>query len=152
MEIFSNPRAWRVRIAQAAVWIGGALIVWLAFFADGHVNSQGEQVFVWVMGAAAALVMASTEYYLRAYVVQMRLDGGLRITTLTFFGQRDLVVDPASVQLGKERHDFLIARQVVDNYWMPLRVPGEPLPLIVDTTASPLNADAFARAIARRRK
>jgi hypothetical protein len=152
MEIYNNPRAWRVRVAQAAVWVFGALIVWLAFFANGPVGSQGEQIFVWVMGALAALLMAATEFYLRAYVVIMRLDGGLRITTLSFFGERELTVDPASVSVGAERHDFFVGRQIVSNFWMPLRVPGEALPLIVDTTAAPLDGGALARAASRRRK
>lgn len=152
MEIYANPRAWRVRIAQAAIWGFGGLIVWLAFFSNGHVGSQGEQIFVWVLGALTALIMAGTEYYLRAYVVDMRLDGGLRITTLSFFGQRSFTVDPASVRLGAEKHDLFVGRQVVSNFWMPLHVPGEPLPLIVDTTAASLNESALQRAAARWRK
>lgn len=151
MDIYSNPRGWRVRIAQAAIWVFGGLIVWLAFFSDGHVGSQGEQIFVWVTGALTALVMACTELYLRAYVIGMRLEGGLRITTLSFFGQRSFTVDPAAVRLGGERHDFFIGRSIVNNFWMPMNAPGEPLPLIVDTTAAGLDAAALDRA-ARGRK
>lgn len=151
MEVYSNPRAWRVRIAQATIWIFGGIIVWLAFFSNGRVDSFGEQIFVWVAGALMALIMAGTEYYLRAYVVEMRLDGGLRITTLSFFGQRSITVDPAAVSLGRERHDFSVTRSIVNNYWMPFNVPGEPLPLIVDTTAADIDIGALERA-ARRRK
>lgn len=152
MEIYANPRAWRVRIAQAAIWGFGAMIVWLAFFSNGPVGSMGEQIFVWVVGALMALVMAGTEYYLRAYVVDMRLEGGLRITTLSFFGHRAITVDPALVRVGAEKHDFFVARQVVNNFWAPMHVPGEPLPLIVDTTAASLDMAALERAAARRRK
>ena len=152
MEIYANPRAWRVRIAQAAIWGFGGVIIWLAFFSNGPVARQGEQIFVWVVGALMALVMAGTEFYLRAYVVDMRLEGGLRITTLSFFGQRSFTVDPASVRLGAEKHDLSVVRVVVDNYWMPLHVPGEPVPLIIDTTAASLNESALERAVARRRK
>ncbi|HRO02889.1 MAG TPA: hypothetical protein PLS69_04720 [Terricaulis sp.] len=151
MEIYSNPRGWRVRIAQAAIWLFGGLIVWLAFFSNGRVDSFGEQIFVWVAGALAALIMAATEYYLRAYVIEMRLEGGLRITTLSFFGQRSFTIDPADARVGGERHDFFVGRSIVNNFWMPMNVPGEPLPLIVDTTAAGLDMAALDRA-ARRRK
>ncbi len=150
MVIYDNPRAWRVRIAQAAIWIFGALIVWLAFFSNGRVESEGEQIFVWVTGALAALIMASTEIYLRAYVVKMRLNGGLHIRTLSFFGERKLVVDPAKVSLGRERHDVWNWRTIVDNYWIPLNAPNELLPLIVDTTAAAINMQALERAARRR--
>jgi hypothetical protein len=152
MEIYANPRAWRVRIAQAAIWVFGAPLVWLAFFSGAPVESMGEQVFVWVAGALMALIMAGAEFYLRAYVVDMRLEGGLRITTLSFFGQRSFTVDPALVRLGDEKHDFFVGRQIVSNYCAPLRVPGEPLPLIIDTTVASLNSAALGRAAARRRK
>lgn len=152
MEIYANPRAWRVRIAQAAIWGFGAMILWLAFFSNGSVASMGEQIFVWIVGALTAVVMACTEFYLRAYVVGMRLEGGLRITTLSFFGQRSFTVDPTSVRVGAEKHDFLVARQVVNNFWTPMHVPGEPLALIVDTTAASLDMAALERAAARRRK
>ena len=151
MEIFSNPRAWRVRIAQAAVWGFGALIVWLAFFSDSRVESQGEQIFVWVVAGLTMLVMAGTEFYLRAYVIDMRVEGGLRITTLSFFGQRSFVVDPVDIRVGGEKHDFFVGRSIVNNFWIPMHVPGERFPLIVDTTAAELNAAALERA-ARRRK
>lgn len=153
MEIYSNPRAWRVRVAQATIWIIGAMIVWMAFFSDGPVGSAGEQIFVWVIGALVALVMAGTDLYMRAYVLELRLEGGLRITTLTFFGQRSFTVDPALVRVGQEKNDFLDLpfTPLVDNYWMPMRVPGQRMPLIVDTTAASLDVAALERG-ARRRK
>lgn len=145
MQIYDNPRGWRVRIAQAAIWGFGALIIWLAFFSGGPVGSWGEQIFVWVIGAVVALIMACTEIYLRAYVIEMRLDQGLHITTLSFFGQRSFTTDPAAVRVGQEKHDFLDIpfKPVVDNYWIPLRVPGHRLPLIVDTTAAKLDTRAI---------
>ncbi len=150
MDIYSNPRAWRVRIAQAAVWIGGALIVWLAFFSNGHVGSAAEQYFVWAMGVASIAVMGGTEVYLRAYVVRISKDW--RITTLTFFGERSLIADPAAIRFGAERHDFAVYRQVVNNFWVPMNVPGEMLPLIVDTTPpARFDVNAVERATARRK-
>lgn len=149
MIIYDNRRAWRVRIAQAAVWIFGALIVWLAFFSAGAVGSFGEQIFVWVIGVLSLMVMAGTEFYLRAYVIEMRLDAGLQISTLSFFGHRSLVADLGQVSIGRERHDFSAYRSIVSNYWIPLNVPGEPLPLIVDTTAGGLDLEALARAARR---
>ncbi len=146
MTIYDNPRAWRVRIAQTAVWIFGTTIVWLAFFSGGSMSSFGEQVFVWIVGALTACIMAASGIYLRAYVVKMRLDDGLRITTLTFFGNRDLVVAPSEISFGRERHDVWTVRSMVDNYWIPLNVPGELLPLIVDTTAARVDMQAWARA------
>lgn len=146
MVIYDNPRAWRVRIAQVAVWLFGAAIVWLAFFSNGHVGSFAEQIFVWVMGAASILVLAGTEFYLRAYVLKMRLETRLEITTLSFFGRRSIEADPAAISLGRERHDLWLYRSIVDNYWIPLNVPGEVLPLIVDTTAADIDMQALAKA------
>lgn len=147
MLIYNNTRAWRVRIAQAAIWIGGGVIVWLAFFSDSRVESYGEQVFVWVMAALSIIVMAGTEFYLRAYVLQLRAEGAkLAIETLSFFGQRSLSVDLNAITFGRERHDFSNARGIVSNYWIPLNVPGEVLPLIVDTTATDIDIDALAKA------
>jgi hypothetical protein len=132
MDIYTNPRAWRVRIAQVAVFIGGALIVWLAFFSDGRVGSAAEQYFVWALGALGLVLMAGTEFYLRAYVVRISRDW--RVTTLSFFGERSFSADPTRIRFGAERHDISAYRQLVNNFWMPMRVPGEVLPLIVDTT------------------
>lgn len=146
MVIYSNRRAWRVRIAQATIWLFGGLILWLVFFSDSPVESQAEQIFVWIVAGLVASLMACTEAYLRAYVTEMRVDGGLCITTLSFFGQRQFVVDPAKVRLGAEKHDFFVGRSIVNNFWMPLRVPGERLPLIVDTTAASFDAAALQRA------
>jgi len=102
MLIYNNTRAWRVRIAQAAIWIGGGVIVWLAFFSDSRVESYGEQVFVWVMAALSIIVMAGTEFYLRAYVLQLRAEGAkLAIETLSFFGQRSLSVDLNAITFGR---------------------------------------------------
>ena len=58
-EIYFNAGGWRVRIEQAGINLAGALIIWLAFFSEGHVGSFGEQVFVWLMGALAPLAMAA---------------------------------------------------------------------------------------------
>jgi len=146
MVIYDNPRAWRVRIAQMTIWLGGAIIVWLAFFSNGRVDSYAEQVFVWVIGAAAIVVMAGAEFYLRAYVLKMRLAHRLEITTLSFFGRRRFEVDPAAISLGRERHDVWLYRSIVNNYWIPLNAPGEVLPLIVDTTAAEIDMPALAKA------
>lgn len=132
MDIYENPRAWRVRVAQAAVFGFGVVIVWLAFFSGDPVSSTGEQIFVWVMGALVAAVMVGAPFYLRAYVV--RISSDWRVTTLDLLGQRTIVVDPSQISLGAERHDFAVYRSIVNNFWAPLRVPGEPFPLILDTT------------------
>ena len=149
MVIYDNPRAWRVRIAQAAIWVFGSLIAWLAFLSDGPVESAGEQVFVWVIGALMLLIMAGTEFYLRAYVLKMQLEDGLEITTLSFFGRRSLTVDPGDISFGRERHDVWRFRSIVDNTWLPLNVPREVLPLIVDTTAAAVDIQALAQAVQR---
>lgn len=148
MIIFSNPRAWRVRIAQAAIYVFGALIIWLAFFSNGRVESFGEQIFVWVMGALCVPVMLFMSAYTYYYVTRLRLlREGLEVSTLTLLGQRTFVIDPARVQLGRERHDFFVGRSIVNNFWHGLWIEGRALPLIVDFTASSLNARELERAV-----
>ncbi len=150
MIIFSNPRGWRVRIAQAAIYIFGALIFWLAFFSNGRVESFGEQIFVWVIGALCVPIMLFMTAYPSYYVTHMRLlREGLEITTLTFLSQRTFLIDPARVQLGRERHDLFIGRSIVSNFWHGLWIEGRKLPLIVDVTAAALNERELERAVRR---
>src|SRR5688572_29637696 len=105
MVIYDNPRAWRVRIAQAAIWVFGGLIVWGVPFSGAPVGSQAELIFVWVIWALTLATLAGTEFYLRAYVLSIRFEGAQAcITTLTFFGQRSLLVDPSRFAFGSERN------------------------------------------------
>ncbi|MCR6646193.1 MAG: hypothetical protein NVV62_17585 [Terricaulis sp.] len=148
MDIFSNPRGWRVRIAQAAIYFFGAMIFWLAFFSNGRVESFGEQIFVWVIGALCVPVILFMAAYPYFYVIRMRLlREGLEITTLTLLSQRTFLVDPARVQLGRERHDLFVWRSIVSNFWHGLWIEGRALPLIVDVTAASLNARELERAV-----
>lgn len=139
MEIYANPRAWRVRIAQAAVWIVGAAILWLILFSGEAPQSQADLYAAWICAPLAAAAIVAMAVYPYCYVVRLRVRGGLEITTLSLFGQRTFNVNPALVALGALRNDRLAARTFVNNFWRPLRVPGEMFPLIVDTTAAYVN-------------
>lgn len=147
--IYSNPRAWRVRIAQAAVWGFGAIIVWLAYFSGGPFGGEIERAFVWAIGALVLAVMAATPLYLRAYVTEIEAGAqGVRITTLDVLGQRRFVVDASALSLGGVRHDHVQLRQVVNNIWLALRVKGRRAPLILDLTPpAELNARALERVL-----
>jgi len=147
-DLYFNPRAWRVRIAQAAIWLFGAAIVWIAF-SEGAYASAGEQVFVIVIALTMIGAMIGFVFYLRAYVVRITPGpDGWTITTLDALGETSFAFDPRTATLGETRHDFMVARLIVDNQWATLRLPGRRIPLILDVTPpARLDRDAMERVI-----
>lgn len=136
-EIYVNPRAHRVRIAQAAIWLGGAVIAWLGLFdQSGHVGSEAELIFVRVMGVAAIATIIAFEFYLRAYVLRIvREVGVLEITTLATLHHRVVRFDPAEAALGETRHETSVGPAPrVNAFWTPLRLPGRNFTFILDET------------------
>lgn len=135
--LYANKRAWRVRIAQAAVWITFAAIASVMFgpphpndtLAD-HIVGYGGLTFI-------ALCVLGMELYLRLYVLRIEDHGAnLRITTLATLHHRTRTVPRADTSFGAERHDYSPAgvSPGVDNTWRTFNVRGQRLPYIVDTT------------------
>lgn len=136
-DIYFNPRAHRVRIAQAAIWGFGAVIVWLGLFDPSpNVGSAAELVFVRVMGAAAIATMIAFEFYLRAYVLRIvRKGDALEITTLATLHHRIVRFDPTEAELDDTRHEISVGPAPrVNAFWTPLRLPGANFTFIIDET------------------
>jgi len=153
-RIYFNPRAWRVRIAQAAIYGFAVLAGWL-FLSEDHAGmAMADRVAVWfglIFGAACFLAF---EVYLRRYVVRIEREAeGLAITTLATVHQRTMRIHDGS--LGAERNDrsYLVGTPSVNNNWIPLRVPGVWPPFIVDVTPpATLNHGALHSALTRATK
>jgi len=138
--IYSNPRAWRVRIAQAAIWLGAVLVVWLAFFAPANPNDQAADKIVAIAGAVFMIAMVVLiEGYLRLYVLRIERTGDtLIVTTLATLHRRTATVDLSATELGAIRRDQAPPGLApgYDNTWRSLKAKGQPFPFIIDLTAS----------------
>ncbi len=147
--IYWNPRAWRVRFAQAAVWALPVALTWIAATAD-PATSAGELALVWGLAAAAAVLVLAFELYLRAYVIEITAeDRALRITTLATLHNR--ILRPQSITgLGADRHErgsFGLSPSF-NNRWVTLKLPGQWPPLIIDETPpARLDRSALQRAV-----
>ena len=135
--LYENRRAWRVRIAQAAIWIAFVAIA-AVMLGPPHPNDTLADRIVGYGGLAfIALCVLGMEIYLRLYVLRIE-DGGadLRVTSLATLHHRTRVLPRADASLGAERHDFSLAgvSPGVDNTWRTFKVRGQRLPYIVDTT------------------
>ena len=136
--IFANPRAWRVRIAQAAIWLGAALCVWLAFFSPSNPADQPLDKLVAVAGASVTLSAAVLfELYLRLYVLRIEREGdALLVTTLATAHHRHVSLDLRATALGDVRHEEVGPGLApgYDNLWRSLKAKGQRLPFIIDLT------------------
>lgn len=153
-RIYFNPRVWRVRIAQAAVSLLAAGMVWLFVSEDHAAMTSGDRIAVWfglIFGLACFL---GFEVYLRRYVVEVKRDGdALAITTLATVHHRTMRIRDGS--LGREQNDrsSLIGAPTVNNNWIPLRVPGVWPPFLIDVTPpATLNRSGLDAALRRASK
>ena len=115
--IFRSRRAWRVRIAQIAVWATAVgLPLALATTPSAPPTSADWIVLALGLSLLAAFVVGM-EIYLRLYVLELRrIEGGLEAATLaTLHHRRVRFEGGAGADLGEE-------------------VPGRKLPFILDTT------------------
>lgn len=137
--IYLNQRAWRVRIAQATLWLGAALCLWLVLSrplipTDGSVDQ-----LVASLGAAFMLcAIIAFEVYLRLYVLRIDKDHDtLVITTLATVHHRRVRIPVTGLSLGQIRRERAPAALApgYDNSWRALKVKGQTFPFIVDVTA-----------------
>lgn len=136
--VYVNSRAWRVRVAQAAIWLGAGLCLWLVFYtapnpADGPADR-------YVAAVAAILVVCAAlafEVYLRLYVLRIEREANvLLVTTLATFHHRCVRLDASTTSLGETRRARApaFAAPGYDNSWRGLQAKGQIFPFIVDTT------------------
>ena len=135
--IFRSRRAWRVRIAQIAVWATAVgLPLALATTPSAPPTSADWIVLALGLSLLAAFVVGM-EIYLRLYVLELRrIEGGLEAATLaTLHHRRVRFEGGAGADLGEERREKGWYGGVsFDNQSSFLRVPGRKLPFILDTT------------------
>jgi hypothetical protein len=137
--IYDNPRAWRARIAQVAIWIGASACAWLVFEAPANPNDGLADRIVGIAGAVlllAALVVF--EVFLRFYVLRIRRDGDtLLVTTLATLHHRTARLATVDVSLGptiRDRSPDSVWAPSYDNLRRGLHAKGYPWPFVIDLT------------------
>ena len=135
--LYLNPRAWRVRIAQAAIWLGAAACLWLAFSTVNPSDDSLDRLVVYLAAAFMLCAVVAFEIYLRLYV--LRIEGErdtLVVTTLATVHHRSVRLPVAAVSLGRKRREQAppIRAPGYDNSWRGLRLEGQRFPFIVDVT------------------
>ena len=136
--IYLNQRAWRVRVAQAAIWVGAALCLWLVLSPPPIPTDGSVDQLVASLGAALMLcAIIAFEVYLRLYVLRIdrELDT-LVITTLATVHHRRLRLSVTALSLGQIRRERAPAALApgYDTSWRALKVKGQTFPFIVDVT------------------
>jgi hypothetical protein len=134
-RIYENPRAWRARIAQLAVWILAAVMVWLAVSENQVDETMADRIALWFGLIFGLACLVGIEVFLRRYVTAIdRAADGLSIETLATVHRRRVVVKGGS--LGGARRDelWLPGTPSVNNQWTTISAPGLWMPLVVDVT------------------
>jgi len=150
--LYLNPRGWRVRVAQAAIWLGALIILWLCFLAAPNFNNgPADQVVIVAAPIFSAFCVGAFEIYLRHYVLAIaQADDKIIITTLASLHRRTLALDKRRLHLGGQRHEHTLPGLApgVDNFSSRLRVTGWRWPLIIDETPpAALDRDALFKAL-----
>jgi hypothetical protein len=136
--LYENPRAWRARIVQVAMWAFTAAMIWIAIDpATAQVSSPGEMIFAQGMAGAAIVLALATEVFLSRYIIRITREGdALAVTTFLTLMHWTAHKPRRSVNLGRLRKDELrtAAAPSVSNQWRTLNVEGHILPYILDLT------------------
>jgi len=137
--VYQNRRGWRVRIAQAAIWLGAVFCLQLVFpmppYPAYHVT---DQIVAYVAAVLMVCAVLAFEIFLRLYVLRIERQGSvLFVTTFATLHHRHVRLDQDSLALGETRHEQASAFLTpgYDNYWRGLKPKGRLLPFIIDTTA-----------------
>jgi hypothetical protein len=133
--LYRNPRAWRARIAQVAIWAGPAALGAIPFNTDGI--TPHETFWAFVLAALAAGVAIAMEIYLRRYVTAIDVDtNGIVFTTLTTFGRKQIRHGRNEIRHAGSRHDkanFGVSPRV-DNQWVALHTTTGKFAYVLDVT------------------
>jgi len=119
--LYRNPRAWRVRVAQAAIWMGLAALATVPANAPAPTDAD-TAVFVGCMLLMIGAVI-SMEFYLRRYVVAIDLaQSGAHFTTLATIGHRRKRHGRGELRYAGQRQDRFIAPGApsVRNEWISI--------------------------------
>jgi hypothetical protein len=145
--LYRNPRAWRARVAQAALWIGAIAI------AAAPLNSPpmtgGDQA-IYAVGVLLVLGCAiAVEFFLRRYVVAIeRAPDGALFTTLTTFGTMQRKRGRGEIRHAGARHDntYYPGAPSVDNHWIALHRADGKFAYVLDVTPPATIDDKALRA------
>jgi hypothetical protein len=133
--VYRTRSGWRVRIVQAAMWIGTAALIYVMVVGSAE-SGAADLIVAWVGTLLMAAFLVGVEIYLRLYVIEVRrIDGRLRVTSLATLHHRVEWMEESEAVLGDLRHDrsSIPGRPIVDNQWRPMKRKGR-LPLILDVT------------------
>lgn len=150
IELYRNPRAWRARIVQAAVWVGLAAMLSIPF-APSPPPTAADLVATGFGGVLAVGAAAGVEYFLRRYVVAIHATpSGAVFTTLTTFASKQTPHARGEIRAAGLRHDraMIPGAPSVDNQWIALHRNEGGFAYVLDVTP-PARIDqiALARAL-----
>lgn len=135
-ELYRNPRAWRARIVQVAVWIGVIVMLCIPFMPAAPAT-PADRVAVGVGAALAIGAAAAVEYFLRRYVVALTVTpAGPVLTTLSTFGEKRTAHARNALRSAGRRHDAAMypGAPSVDNHWIALQTADGGFAYILDVT------------------
>lgn len=149
-ELYRNPRAWRARIVQVAVWIGLAVMISIPFTPSAPATTADLiAVGFGVLLAIGAVI--GVEYFLRRYVTAVHATpSGTVFTTLTTFGAKQTPHARSEIRNAGVRHDQAMypGAPSVDNQWISLHRKEGGFAYILDVTPpATIDAAALARAL-----
>lgn len=134
-SLYRNPRAWRARVAQGAMWVG---VIAIATIPLNSPPMSGADMGVFIGGVALVLGAAiAVEIYLRRYVVAIdRADDGAVFTTLTTFATMRRKRGRGEIRYAGRRHDQsnIPVAPSVDNHWVSLHTATGQFAYLVDVT------------------
>ena len=136
--LYLNQRAWRVRVAQAAIWLGAGLCLWLVIFtAPNPTDGPADRIVAAVAAVFMLCAVLAFEVYLRLYVLRIEHEENvLLVTTLATIHHRCVRLDASTTSLGETRRERApaFAAPGYDNSWRGLQAKGQIFPFIVDST------------------
>lgn len=133
--LYRNPRAWRGRVVQVALWVG---VIAMATIPLNAPPMTGADMGVFIGGVALMLAAAiAVEVYLRRYVVAIdQAPDGAVFTTLTTFATMRRTHARGEIRYAGRRHDQsnIPGAPSVDNHWVSLHTPAGKFAYLVDVT------------------
>jgi hypothetical protein len=145
VPLYRNSRAWRVRALQYGFWLAAAgfLLGGLALRAWAP---EADALALLILAPLIAAFALGMEVYRGLYVTALDAGpAGLSVRVLGFLGERGWVLPWDAVAPGQVAARRYLARGAVSSALL-LRRPGGRLPLILDTTADPLDEAALRQA------
>ncbi|MDZ4775238.1 MAG: hypothetical protein SGJ23_00455 [Alphaproteobacteria bacterium] len=148
-NLYRNPRAWRARVAQAAIWIGLVALATIPLNAPPPTDAD---TAVYIGGMLLMIgAVIGMEIYLRRYVVAIDVsEGGADFTTLATLGHRRKRHGRGELRYAGERQDRFIAPGApsVKNEWISIHDNRGRFAYVLDITPpATIDAKALKRAL-----